>query len=87
MYGYLSRDLTYQKIHPLRDAAFDADCLALLRILKIITVSPKMDSGNSVKNRFILRKFQILICSPLMIKSLHLLFKFHGYIFNGSGEK
>ena len=31
---YLSRDLMYQKIHPLRDAAFDADCLTSLRILK-----------------------------------------------------
>ena len=27
MDGYLSRDLLYQKIHPLRDAAFGADCL------------------------------------------------------------
>ena len=27
MDGYLSRDLLYQKIHPLRDAAFGADFL------------------------------------------------------------
>ena len=27
MDGYLSRDLIYQKIHPLRNSAFDADCL------------------------------------------------------------
>ena len=33
------------------------------------------------------KKFQILICSPLKMKSLHLLSKFHGYIFNGFREK
>ena len=38
MNGYLSRDLLYQKIHPLGDAAFGADCLASFQILKIITV-------------------------------------------------
>ena len=32
---YISRDLPYQKVHPLRDAEFDADCLTPLRILKI----------------------------------------------------
>ena len=32
MDGYLSLDLLYQKIHPLRDAAFGADCLTALRI-------------------------------------------------------
>ena len=41
MDGYLSRDLLCQKIHPLRDAAFGADCLTRLRILKIITVGLK----------------------------------------------
>ena len=35
---YLSRGLMYQKIHPLRDAAFGADCLTPFRILKIIIV-------------------------------------------------
>ena len=39
--GYLNRDLLYQKIHPLRDAAFDTDCLSPVRILKIITVGLK----------------------------------------------
>ena len=39
--GYLSRDLLYQKIHPLRDAEFGSDCLTLLKILKIITVGLK----------------------------------------------
>ena len=34
---YLSRDLIYEKIHPLRDAAFGADCLNPFRILKIVT--------------------------------------------------
>ena len=38
---YLSRDLIYQKIHPLRDAAFGADCLAPFRILKIIILGLK----------------------------------------------
>ena len=49
---YLSRDLLYRKIHPLRDAAFGADCLTPLRLLKIITVSLKMDSVNAIKNCF-----------------------------------
>ena len=31
---YLSRDLMYQNIHPLRDAAFGADCLTPFRLLK-----------------------------------------------------
>ena len=44
MDGYLRRDLPYQKIYPLRDAAFGADCLTPLRILKITTVG--------LKNRF-----------------------------------
>ena len=35
---YLSRDLIYKKIHPLRDAAFGADCLTPFRILKIVGV-------------------------------------------------
>ena len=41
---YLSRDLIYQKIHPLRDTAFAADCLTRFRILKIITVGLKNGS-------------------------------------------
>ena len=52
--GYLSRDLLYQKIHPLRDAASDADCLTPLRILKIVTVGLKMDSSNAIKNCYML---------------------------------
>ena len=39
--SYLSRDLIYQKIHPLRDAAFGADCLNPFMILKIIIVDLK----------------------------------------------
>ena len=54
MDGYLSRDLLYQNIHPLRDAAFGADCLTPLRILKIRTVGIKMDSGNAIKNSYML---------------------------------
>ena len=54
MDGYLSRDLPCQKIHPLRDAAFDADCLTSFRILKIITISLKMDSGDATKNCYML---------------------------------
>ena len=41
MGGYPSQDLLYQKIHPLGDAAFGANCLTPLRILKIITVGLK----------------------------------------------
>ena len=41
MDGYLSRDLLYQRIHQLRDAAVGTDCLTSLRILKIITVGLK----------------------------------------------
>ena len=41
IYGYLSRDLTFQIIHPLGDAAFNADCLTPLNVLKIVTVSLK----------------------------------------------
>ena len=38
---YLSRDLIYQKIRPLRDTVFGADCLTPFRIFKIITVGLK----------------------------------------------
>ena len=38
---YLRRDNIYQKIHPLRDAAFDADWRTSLQILKIVTVNLK----------------------------------------------
>ena len=31
-------------------AAFGADCLASFKILKIITIGLKMDSGNTIKN-------------------------------------
>ena len=41
MDGYLNQDLLYQKLHPLRDAAFGADCLTSLKILKIVTVGLK----------------------------------------------
>ena len=39
--SYLSRDLIYQEIYPLRDAAFGADCLTPFRILKIIIAGLK----------------------------------------------
>ena len=52
--GYLSRDLLYQKIHLLRDAAFGEDCSTSFKILKIITVGLKMDSGNAIKNCYML---------------------------------
>ena len=51
---YLSRGLIYQKVHPLRDAAFGADCLTPFRILKIIIVGLKMDSSNAIKNCYML---------------------------------
>ena len=41
MEGYLSRYLLYQKIHPLRDAAFGADCLTSFKIFKVITFGLK----------------------------------------------
>ena len=41
MDGYLSRDLLYQKIHPLRGAAFGANCLTSFKILKVVTVGLK----------------------------------------------
>ena len=47
---YLSRDLKYQIIHPLRDVAFCADCLIPFTILEIIIVGLKIDSGNAIKN-------------------------------------
>ena len=51
---YLSQDLMYEKFHPLRDAALGADCSTLFRILKIITVGLKMDSGKAIKNCYML---------------------------------
>ena len=39
-----------QKIHSLQYAAFSADYLTSFKILKIITVGLKMDSGNAIKN-------------------------------------
>ena len=47
---YFSRDLIHHKVHPLRDAAFGADCLTLFRILKNLIVGLKMDSGDAIKN-------------------------------------
>ena len=55
MEGYLSRDLLYQKIHPLRDAALGTDCLTSFKILKILTVGLKMDLGNAIKNCYMLK--------------------------------
>ena len=52
--SYLIRDLIYLKIHPLQDATFGADCLTPFRILKIIIVGLKMDSGNVIKNCYML---------------------------------
>ena len=85
---YFSRDLIYQKIHPLRDAAFAADCLTPFRILKIIIGSFKkwiliMLSRIATCGK----NFQILLRSPLQMKFLHLLSKFRGSIVNGLGEK
>ena len=49
---YISAEILilYQKIHALRDAAFGVDCLTFLRILKILIIVLKIDSGNAVKN-------------------------------------
>ena len=54
MDGYLSQDILYQKIHPLQDASFDADCLTSFNFLKMITVGLKMDSGNAINNCYLL---------------------------------
>ena len=88
MDGYISRDLLYQKIHPLRDEAFGADCLASFKILKIVTVSLK-EWILVMLSKIVIRckNCQILIHSPLIVKSLHLLSKFGSCIFNGFGEK
>ena len=53
------------KLHPLRDAAFGADCLTPFRILKIIIVGLKMDSSNAIIIAICCKNRQILICSPL----------------------
>ena len=53
---YFSRDLFYQKIRPLRDAAFGTDCLTPLKILKIIRVYLKIDFVNAIKNCYMLKK-------------------------------
>ena len=50
----------YQRIHPLRDAAFGADCLTPFKILKIIIVGLKMDSGNAITNCVKNSKFHLV---------------------------
>ena len=40
--------------YPLRDAAFAANCLTSFRILKIMIVGLKMDSGNAINNCYML---------------------------------
>ena len=89
IYGWVSRlKFTISKIHPLRDAAFGADFLTPLRILKIITVGPKKwILVMLLKIVTCCKNFQILICSPVKRKFLHLLSKFCGYIFNGLGKR
>ena len=68
MDAYLSRDLLCQKIHPLRDAAFGADCSTSFKIFKIITVGfKKMDSGNAIKKWQCCKNCQSLICSPVVL--------------------
>ena len=84
--GYLSRDLLYPKFLPLRDEAFDTDCLNPLRILKMITVGLKMVLVMLSRISTCCKNFQILIFSPLKMKSLRLLSKFYGYTFNGFGQ-
>ena len=54
---YLICDLKCGIIHPLRDAAFDTDCLTPFRILKIIKFDLKMNSGNAIKNCYMLFRF------------------------------
>ena len=88
MDGYLSRDLLYQKINPLRDVAFGEDCLTSFRILKIITAGIKKRTLVMLSRiATCCKNCQILICSTVKIKSLHLLSKLRGCVFNGLGEK
>ena len=54
MDGYLIRDLLYQKLHPLRDAAFGADCLTSLKFENRNSRSKKMDSCNVIRNCYML---------------------------------
>ena len=88
MDGYLSLDLLYQKIHPLRDAAFSTDYLTSFKILKIITVGLKKWILVML-SRIVTccKNCQLLVRSPLKVKCLHLLSKFRGCIFNGFREK
>ena len=55
IYGWISQPrFTISKIHPLRDAAFGADCLTPFRILKIMRVGLKMDSRNAIRNCYMM---------------------------------
>ena len=58
IYGWISQQRftisKNKKIHPLRDAAFGADCLTSFKMLKIITVGLKMDSDNAINNCYML---------------------------------
>ena len=55
IYGWISQPrFTVLKIRPLGEAAFVADCLTSFKILKIITVGLKIDSGNAIKNCYML---------------------------------
>ena len=70
MDGYLSRDLLYQKIHPLRDAAFGAICLTSLRIWKIVTVGLRWILVMLSRIVTCYKNCKILICSPLKINKI-----------------
>ena len=64
-----------------------ADCLTSLKILKILTVGLKKWILVMLSRIVTYCKHcQILIRSPLKVKSLHLLSNFRGCIFNGFGE-
>ena len=61
IYGWISQPRFTVSKHPsLQDAAFGADCLTSLKILKIITVGLRMDSGNAIKNCYMLQKLSDL---------------------------
>ena len=86
----ISPDVTFHisKIHPLRDAAFDADRRASLKSLKIVAVSLKKWILVILSITITCRtNIHILIRSPLKMEFLHLLWIFHGYIFNGFKRK
>ena len=88
---------TFTFVHPVQDS-----CVFLYFVFELFSCSSDRELlsqyiiRNSLKEDLIGVSFtlndqrqnvQILICSPLKMNFLHLLSKFHGYIFNGLGKE